>query len=65
MDIVTEVDNMLSLKEAARLLHVHPNTLRRWTDKGIVKSFCISQRGDRRFTRRDINQCLAELNGTN
>jgi excisionase family DNA binding protein len=55
-------DNMLTVSEVARLLHIHPNTLRRWADKGIIKSFCITPRGDRRFMPYDIDQFLAEMN---
>ncbi|MGP8079061.1 MAG: helix-turn-helix domain-containing protein [Dehalococcoidales bacterium] len=45
-----------------QLLHVHPNTLRRWASKGIIKSICITPRGDRRFMSRDIDQFLTEMN---
>ena len=31
-------DNMLTASEVSRILHVHPNTLRRWAEKGIIKS---------------------------
>ena len=54
-------NNMLTLKEVSILLHVHPNTLRRWADRGIIKSYCITPRGDRRFMSRDIDQFLSEM----
>jgi excisionase family DNA binding protein len=44
-------DNMLTVSEVAKVLHVHPNTLRRWADKGIIRSYSITSRGDRRFMR--------------
>jgi excisionase family DNA binding protein len=50
--------NMLTIREVSMLLHVHPNTLRRWADKGIIRSFCITPRGDRRFMSKDINHFL-------
>jgi excisionase family DNA binding protein len=53
-------DNMLTVSEVSKLLHVHPNTLRRWADKGIIKSYSVTARGDRRFMPRDINQFLVE-----
>jgi excisionase family DNA binding protein len=58
-------DQMLTVREVSALLHVHPNTLRRWADKGIIKSICITARGDRRFMSRDIDQFLARMNGSN
>ena len=49
-----QLDNMLTLREVADVLHVHPNTLRRWTDKGIIRSYRITLRGDRRFRQQDV-----------
>ena len=57
-----QMDNMLTIREVAHLLHVHPNTLRRWSDKGIIRAYRITPRGDRRFRRQDIARFLAELN---
>ena len=54
-------DNMMTVTEVSRILHVHPNTLRRWSDKGIIKSYCITPRGDRRFMSRDIDQFLITM----
>jgi len=53
---------MLTVREVARLLHIHPNTLRRWSDRGIIRAYRITPRGDRRFKRGDIARFLAELN---
>jgi len=57
------LSDMLTIREVARLLHVHPNTLRRWSNAGRIKAYHINQRGDRRFKREEIAQFLAELNG--
>ena len=65
MVIDSQKDKMLTVREVSELLHVHPNTLRRWADKGIIKSFCITPRGDRRFMSRDINQFLEGMNKQN
>ena len=45
---------MLTTTEVANLLHVHTNTVRRWSDLGILKAYRICSRGDRRFYRADI-----------
>lgn len=53
---------MLTVREVARLLNIHTNTVRRWGDQGILRAYRITNRGDRRFRRNDINSFLAELN---
>lgn len=57
-----EIGPMLSVREVARLLHIHGNTVRRWADRGIIKAYRITSRGDRRFRRQDIAQYLDDLN---
>ena len=46
---------LLTLREVARLRRVHPNSVRRWADSGLIKSFRIGVRGDRRFMAEDID----------
>jgi len=53
-------DNMLTVREVSQILHVHSNTLRRWSDLGIIKAYRIGPRGDRRFKHEDINLLLME-----
>ena len=56
------LSDMLTIREVARLFHVHPNTLRRWSNAGRIKAYHINQRGDRRFKREEIVKFLGELN---
>jgi excisionase family DNA binding protein len=55
-------DKMLTPREVAELLHVHTNTLRRWSDKGTIVAYRISPRGDRRYRLEDIDCFLARFN---
>jgi excisionase family DNA binding protein len=54
------VDNLLTVREVSQILHVHSNTLRRWSDLGIIKAYRIGPRGDRRFKQEDIDLLLLE-----
>ena len=54
---------LLTLREVARLLRVHPNSVRRWADSGLIKSFRIGVRGDRRFMAEDIHSYLESSEG--
>ena len=60
-----EMSPMLAVREVARLLHIHSNTVRRWSDRGIIRAYHITPCGDRRFRREDIARFLAELNADN
>ena len=55
------MSEMMTVREVARLLHVHPNTLRRWSNDGRLRAYRITARGDRRFKREEIARFLAEL----
>ncbi len=51
---------MLTTGDVAQFLGLHTNTVRRWNAKGILKSYRISSRGDRRFRREDVDGFLKE-----
>jgi len=57
-----QMGSMLTVREVSQLLHVHSNTLRRWSDQGIIKAYRIGPRGDRRFRAEDIAVLLLEEN---
>ena len=48
------ISNMLTTGEVARLLNVHPGTVRRWSDRKVIKAYRIGPRGERRYRRDDI-----------
>ena len=52
-------DATLSVTRAARLLGVHPNTIRTWSDAGRLRYFRINARGDRRYRLGDLQRFLA------
>jgi len=56
-----EISPMLTTSEVARLLNVHINTVRRWSNQGILKSYRIGSRGDRRFRREDVTNFLSKI----
>jgi len=57
-----EIGPMLTVREVAQILHIHNNTVRRWSDQGLQKAYRITSRGDRRFRKEDILKFLKEQN---
>jgi len=55
-----DIEPMLTTSEVARILSVHINTVRRWSNQGILKSYRIGSRGDRRFKKEDINNFFSK-----
>ena len=62
MVTMMQMNNMLTIREVSQLLHIHPNTLRRWCDTGRIRAYRITTRGDRRFRREDIAAFLESIN---
>ncbi len=56
-----KLEQMITPKKASQVLHVHPSTLRRWSNDGLIKSYRITPRGDRRFKKGDVNRFLIQL----
>jgi excisionase family DNA binding protein len=65
MLVSKEMTPMLTVKDVAVMLNIHVNTVRRWSDQGILKAFRITRRGDRRFRQEDIAMFLNEYNDFN
>ena len=61
MQSVESIDALLTVSEVAQLLHIHPNTLRRWSNEGRLNAFRITPRGDRRFKKQEVDRFLSEL----
>lgn len=49
-----ETPEYLTIRQACELLQVHPNTLRSWDKKGVLKAHRIGVRGIRRYKREDL-----------
>ena len=56
-------DATLSVTKAARLLGVHPNTIRAWSDQGRLRYYRINPRGDRRYRLGDLERFLDDAEG--
>lgn len=51
---------LLRVTETSELLGVHPNTLRKWDNKGILKSIRFGDRKDRRYSIEQIDKLLSK-----
>ena len=61
----SEVAPLLTVSRVASIFHIHPNTLRRWSDQGTIRSFRLNSRGDRRYRRFDVYHFLPKLRTQN
>ena len=55
-------NKLFKLSEAAELLNVHPNTLRKWDKKDILKAVRFGERGDRRYRKEDLLKLIENKN---
>ena len=55
---------LFGVSEAAEMLGVHTNTVRRWSSRGLLKAYRIGPRGDRRFRQEDLDAFVASLDGS-
>ena len=54
--------NTYRTAEAAKMLGVHPSTLRRWDKKGILRPSTRTPTGERRYTEADL-KAIADKEG--
>lgn len=52
------MEELLTLKEASQILKVHPNTLRSWDSKGILKAVRLGIKRVRRYRKIDIENFI-------
>ena len=54
---------LLTIAQVAKILNVHPTTLRRWDKKGKLKAIRVGTRrgvGERRYHREDIIKLITK-----
>ena len=52
---------LLTVGQAATLLNVHPNTVRRWAERGLLRESRIGPRRDRRFEWTEVRNLLEDV----
>lgn len=52
------LESMLTARQVADFLHVSICTVRRWSDKNMLKFYRVGSRGDRRYRREDVLRFL-------
>lgn len=52
---------LLTVRETARLLGVHENTVRNWQEKGILRAARLPASGYRRFDQDEVERIRAEI----
>ena len=53
-----KLPEILTMKQVCKMLNIHPNTLRNWDNKGVLKAIRFGNRRDRRYKKSDIFKIL-------
>ncbi len=51
---IAKLPEILTLAQACEILNCHPNTLRNWDRRGVLKALRFGARKDRRYKKSDI-----------
>jgi len=62
-DTGAQISELLTLKETCDILKVHPNTLRQWDKKGVLKAVRIGIKKSLRYRKEDIEKFINQKNG--
>lgn len=57
LDTLPEI---LTLQQACKILNCHPNTLRNWDRRGILKAIRFGTRRDRRYRKSDLLKIIKQ-----
>ncbi|OIP83437.1 hypothetical protein AUK04_03475 [Candidatus Roizmanbacteria bacterium CG2_30_33_16] len=55
---LSDLPDLLTIREVADLLRVSPLTIKRWGKKGKLPAIRINSRGDRRYRKDVVNRLL-------
>lgn len=53
-----KLPEILTLQQACKVLNCHPNTLRNWDLRGLLKAIRFGSRRDRRYKKSEIIEFL-------
>lgn len=55
---LSDLPDLMTIREVADLLRVSPLTIKRWGKKGKLPAIRINSRGDRRYRKDVVNRLL-------
>ncbi len=58
MDELLQRGELLTTAQVAQLLRVHPNTIRKWANSGMLRAYRLGTRGDARFSGEEIRRFI-------
>jgi len=58
MVVQSKNSRMLTTAAVAHMLHVHPNSVRHLTNKGLLYVYRLGTRGDRRFKQEEVDNYI-------